>query len=249
MMSCKKILILPNYNQSMELPVLVQKEATSPWVISTYKAEMPSNLPKGASRGFPLLVLHHNKRPDFVMGRLVRQKTPIVFLATQAGHDTTGRVVFLTLVTQGPIGSLKADEANLHIPEDAIAALENNPDSPVPPDKIQSLKDAISILNQRGDQESQNALNTMWNNFHNKKNYNYFASVSLREASAFPPDSEKACFGGGPSRPFPINLMKNKYVAAGVVVLFLFLLLKQCHDTHHEAQQQGEAAKEHNTPL
>lgn len=233
-MSQKKILILPNYNKSPELPVIVQVTPGEPWKISDYKSEMPADLPKGASRGIPNSIVNQNNREGFVLGRIVRQTSPVVFLACHAGQDNTGRTVFLTLVSTGPISSLNSEEPALQIPEDILSSLENDLKALVPDDQLPTLKKAIATLNNRGDAPSQAALQQMWNNFQTKRQYQYFTSVPFQGASAYPPDSEAACFGGtgGYSSPLAGGAGKTKYViSAAILLICLILLARQCSST------------------
>lgn len=200
----KKILILPNYNKNQEIPIIIQETPNESWKISEYRHEKPSDLPKGAVHGIPNSIVGQNNRDSFVLGRMVRQATPVMFLACQAGQDNTGRIVFLTLVSIGPISSLDNGEPDLHIPEDVLSSLENDLKTLVPDDQLPALKKAITTLNNRGDTASQAALQQMWNNFQTKRQYQYFTSVSFREASAYPPDSEAACFGGSGGHSGPL---------------------------------------------
>ncbi len=252
-MSQKKILILPNYNKSQELPVLVQTSPNDAWRLSDYRNEMPSDLPKGAGRGIPNAIVGQNNRDSFVLGRVVRQEIPVVFLACQAGRDDTGRIVFLTLVSTGPISSLNSGEPALQIPEDVLSSLENDLKALVPDDQLPALKKAITTLNNRGDNASQAALQQMWNNFQTKRQYQYFTSVSFQGASAYPPDSETACFGGsgGHSGPLAGGAGKTKYIvlAAALGIGFL-LLIRQCSSTQDHAAHppQNTRQSKNNVP-
>lgn len=233
-MSQKKILVLPNYNKSQNITVIVQENPGDTWRISEYRYEKPSNLPKGVVHGIPNLIVGQNNRDSFVLGRIVRQATPVVFLACQAGQDDTGRIVFLTLVSTGPVSSLNSEEPALHIPENVLSSLENDLKALVPDDQLPALKKAIATLNNRGDASSQAALQQMWNNFQTKRQYQYFTSVSFQEASAYPPDSEAACFGGtgGCSSPLAGGAGKTKYViSAAILLICLILLARQCSST------------------
>lgn len=252
-MSQKKVLILPNYNKNPEIPVLVQKTPSEPWKISDYRSEIPSDLPKGVSRGIPNSIVSQNNHDGFVLGRIVRQTTPIVFIACHAGQDNTGRTVFLTLVSTGPISSLNSGEPALQIPEDVLSSLENDLKALVPDDQLPALKKAITTLNNRGDNASRAALQQMWNNFQTKRQYQYFTSVSFREASAYPPDSETACFGGsgGHSGPLAGGAGKTKYIvlAAALGIGFL-LLIRQCSSTQDHAAHppQNTRQSKNNVP-
>lgn len=251
-MSQKKILILPNYNKNPEIPVLVQENPNESWKISDYRSEIPSDLPKGASRGIPNSIVGQNNRDGFVLGRIIRRNIPVVFLACHAGQDNTGRTVFLTLVSTGPTSSLNSEEPTLHIPENILSSLENDLKALVPDDQFPALKKAISTLNSRGDAASQAALQKMWNNFQTKRQYQYFTSVSFQGASAYPPDSEFACFGGagGQGSPLAEGAGKAKYLVSAIVLLICFIILvRQCsspqdntpHPPHNTRQSKNDA--------
>lgn len=238
-MSVKKTLILPNYQQSPEIPVLVQQAPGERWKLSDYSSERPAGLPKGAGRGLPRAIVEQNNRSSFVLGRIVRQQNPVVFLACQAGQDKTGRIPFLTLMVSGALSSLDVGEESLNIPDDALDCLINTPSSPVPAEQIPALKAAIATLNKRGDAASQAALQKMWKNFQDKRQYSYFTSVPFRGAAAYVPDSEAACFGGGRENIGPFS--RKQVMVGGVVVLLLFfLLLHQCHSSQPVHQPKGE---------
>lgn len=251
-MSQKKILILPNYNKNPKIPVLVQENPNESWKISDYRSEIPSDLPKGASRGIPNSIVGQNNRDGFVLGRIIRRNIPVVFLACHAGQDNTGRTVFLTLVSTGPTSSLNSEEPTLHIPENILSSLENDLKALVPDDQFPALKKAISTLNSRGDAASQAALQKMWNNFQTKRQYQYFTSVSFQGASAYPPDSEFACFGGagGQGSPLAEGAGKAKYLVSAIVLLICFIILvRQCsspqdntpHPPHNTRQSKNDA--------
>lgn len=209
----RTILALPDYNQTGQINAIVDGKT-----LPLYQAVDMQSFPNSCEiSGIPNPVLSRNKNQSFVFSQIARTKNYDYFLKScRAGHDKSGRDVFLTCIFELEKNRLETifDIDTLKAPNDQ---------------KDENIKKYIQILNQPSSACS--GLPEMFQEYKKDRHSRHFSSASL-EGMKYQADwayGQKKTFPNQISPDFP---WKKTILIGGVVIILvggMYIVKKNQH--------------------